>query len=433
MPGATLVFLNGTVNQTTENGTSETPLEAATEIEDRNASVVAHFRLTNSGSDVDRYNLSMLATELLTTAGINATFFPDNATLDPGAAQDVRVEAHLMNAALGDHGLVLHATSERGAEAVAAVALTVLDPEPEVAPEPEATNTTAPVNATVPVDTGRDPSIGKGTFLQDAAEGLGLDGPFDEHAEWVLLALFLLLLILLLFLVYLLAGARWVKVKVTPRHATVAPGQTAEFQVEVRNRRRRFNDALAYFDGDTSWKTGVLLQGDRAPRPLTSVGDEAAFSLDAKGDGPGLSGTMRVQAPVSAEDGEKDSVTLNVVPVDEEGHRRLRKAGKARVTVRAEDAAPAAPAAAPTGKPVIRMSRVTHEPTDPTPGERVMTTAVVENDGDATARLRVVLQLDGRDIEEEIVEVPPERARAVLFPWRAGSGSNKVRVQVYEA
>ena len=142
---------------------------------------------------------------------------------------------------------------------------------------------------------------------------------------------------------------------------------------------------------------------------------------------------MRVQAPVSAEDGEKDSVTLNVVPVDEEGHRRLRKAGKARVTVRAEDAAPAAPAAAPTGKPVIRMSRVTHEPTDPTPGERVMTTAVVENDGDATARLRVVLQLDGRDIEEEIVEVPPERARAVLFPWRAGSGSNKVRVQVYEA
>ena len=91
------------------------------------------------------------------------------------------------------------------------------------------------------------------------------------------------------------------------------------------------------------------------------------------------------------------------------------------------------PAVAPRGEAAVRMSSVTHEPQDPTPGEQVTTTAVVENDGDATARLRVVLQLDGRDIEEETIEVPAESARAVLFPWRAGRGSNKVRVQVYKA
>ena len=61
------------------------------------------------------------------------------------------------------------------------------------------------------------------------------------------------------------------------------------------------------------------------------------------------------------------------------------------------------------------------------------TTATVENDGDKTLRLRLVLQLDGTDAEEQTVEVPPRSARAVLFPWVADAGSNRVRVQVYLA
>ncbi|MGB1586949.1 MAG: hypothetical protein ACPHID_07895, partial [Thermoplasmatota archaeon] len=423
VPGASLrvdsAFL--VFNNTTTTFTN------AVEIEARNATGQMTFSLTNIGTDVDTYSWSVLAPEALEADGIQAILNQTNATLDPGSSIDFTVNLTLSNTPLGDQGIVVQATSERGATAVAGSTITIVDPAP---PEPEPTPTPTATTPPPQPEPGRDPLVGEGTFLQDAAEGMSLDAVFDDAAELVLLALAILLLILLIFLVFLLAGARWVKVTVTPRSQTIAPGETAEFQVQVRNRKRRFHDALAYFDGDATWKTGVLMQGQSAPKALTHAGEEAPFSLGAKDDETGeIEGTLRVQAPIDAGDGAQDDITLNVVPLDGDGHRTARRGSRAKVTVRTED--PAAAAAA--GKPDIRMADVRHEPHDPAPGEQVTTTVVLENDGTAAAKLRVVLQLDGRDLEQETVEVPSQGARAVLFPWRAGSGSNKVRVQVFEA
>lgn len=420
VPGAALAFAGGTI---TENGTS-TAASEETETFDANASLALSFTLTNSGTDADSYNLSLLAADALAQAGVNATLQPLNASLDPGETAQLNVTVQMTNATAKDHGIVVRATSLRGADAVAAMIIRVLEEEP---PAPVVNNTAAPPIDEPPAP-GRDPLIGEGTFLQDAAEGIGFDEAFDDLAELVFLALAVLLLVLLIFLIYFLAGARWVRVTVTPRRQTIAPGGTAEFQVQVRNRKSRFHDALAYFDGDANWRTGVLLRGDGAPKPLTRAGDETPLSLAGKEDSDGLTGTMRVQAPRGADQGETDAITLNVVPVDEDGHPRHRRAGKAKVTVRAED-----PSVGPSGPDAIRMSSVTHQPEHPAAGEQVTTTAVLENDGEETTRMRVVLQLDGKDIEEETVEIPPKRARAVRFPWRAGGGANRVAVQVYKA
>lgn len=410
--------------QETLNGTATTRQSLQLTTTDPNATVELAVRLQNTGSDVDvfQFNASV-------PAHANTTFEGLNVSLDPGETADVLVPVSLASAPVRQHDVLLHLDSQRGVDTTTVLTIDVQAP-PAVAAPP--TSTTAPP---VNVSTGRMPAVGGGTFLQTAAEGIGFDGPFGEHAETVLVAVVLLVLVLLVFLAMAVAGRHWFDIKVTPRHITASPGQTAEFQVKVRNRKRRYHDALAYFDGDPSWKTGLLLKpnsGGAVP-PLTAPADEAELAISARDQpGDGLDGTLRVQVPASAGHDQVDDVVLNIVPV-EEGRATGRHRARAKVRVRADNpGVPAAPAATPDAPPV-RLSGVTHEPREPDIGDPVTTTATLENDGAATIRLRVVLQLDGREHAEQTVEVPSHAARAVVFPWTAGSGNNRVRVQVYMA
>ena len=432
---AIVVFTGGTITETV-NGTSEArdftgPTVTTT---DGNATVVFDLVLENTGSDVDTFNLSIGAQDLLDGANVSATLSAESVTLDPGTNTTLTVTAVADDASPVELGILVTVNSTRGAETAGIGFLAIEAPAPTPTPTATPTPTPTPTPTATPTASGegRDPVVGEGTFLQDSAEALGFDDAFDDYAELVLLALVLLIVLLVVFLLIALAGGRWVRIEVTPKRVTARPGETAEFQVEVRNKKRRFHDALAFFDGDTTWKTGVLLKPEEGPavRPMTRPGDSSELSLSAR-DEPGdrMHGTIRVQVPEDAADSERDRLRLNVVPVDPAGRERHRKAGRADVIVKAERDAPAA---APSDVPV-RLSDVRHEPASPSEGDEVTTTATVENDGDKTLRLRLVLQLDGTDAEEQTVEVPPRSARAVLFPWVADAGSNRVRVQVYLA
>lgn len=83
--------------------------------------------------------------------------------------------------------------------------------------------------------------------------------------------------------------------------------------------------------------------------------------------------------------------------------------------------------------PAIELLRVTHDPQAPRAGDDVWTTAVLRNNGHTHQSVRAVLVVDGVSQEDETLQVPAKRRVKVRFPWTAGRGENRVKVQVFEA
>ncbi len=460
VPGVALFLVNATLNETiprelAEGRTTLTDLNASEDLITRdrvlfgdsvstyakNATITYNLLIANNGTDLDTYNLTLLmpgVTDVNGTivdgSGQMRTLTPENVTLAPGTVANVTLTIALLDADAATYASVIEVLSARNATTSLGVQVERMNITFAPVEPVEPTKPTQPTNTT---SDGRDPVGGLG-FLTPAAEALGFDEVFGDWAELVLLALILLVVILLIFLILALIGGRWVSVKVSPKTLTAGPGETAEFSVQIRNRKNRFRGALARFEQDAGWKTGVLLRNEdgSAIAPLMEPGSDRELGLGAKNDeGNTLEGTLRVKVPEDAGDHEQGHVSLNVVPVGDDGHERPRKGGRARIKVISD--APGAPAvtASPRSQSVpVRLSTVEHVPQTPAAGDVVTTTATLANDSDSrTLRLRVVLQLDGEDGDEEIVEVPPHAARAVVFRWLADEGSNRVRVQVFEA
>ncbi len=458
VPGAALFVVDATVNETiprelAQGRTTLTDLNASEDLVTRdrvvlgdsvktyakNATITYRLLLVNNGTDLDTYTLSLPASSV---AAVNGTIVdgskqtrvldPANIELAPGAVANVTLSIKLLNADAAKYGSLVHVVSGRNATADAGVLVERLNItfQPATTPTPPGPAPTEPTD-----DAERDPVAGLG-FLTPAAEALGFDEVFGDWAELVLLALLLLLLVLVVFLVLALVGNRWVRVRVSPKTITASPGETAEFNVQIHNRKKRFRGALARFEQDAGWKTGVLLRNEdgSAIAPLMEPGADRELGLAGKNDsGDVLKGTIRVRVPENAGDHDQGHVTLNVVPVGDDGRERPRKGSHARVKVVSE--APEAARTSSHGQHVpVRLSRVEHVPENPAAGDVVTTTATLANDSDSqTLRLRVVLKLDGEEGDDEIVELPPHAARAVVFRWLADEGSNRVSVQVYEA
>ncbi len=395
--------------------------------------------LENTGTDVDTYRLDLVdplvdevGDTVVDDAQQDQALDVANVTLDPGATANVTLTITLRDAEAGKYATVVEVVSDRNATASAGVVVERLElpfaPEEEEEPEPTPEPEPEPEE-----EEEREPVAGL-DFLTPAAEAMGFDEAFGDWAELVLLALILLLVLVVVFLLLALLGSRWVAVRVTPKTLTARPGETAEFQVEVRNRRKRFRGALASFERDPGVKAGVLLRGEdgSALDPLMDAGEERELALAGKDQRGGtLEGTLRVQLPDDMAEGERGEVTLNVVPIADDGRSKPRKGSRARVRVVTAGDGSAKPA---RGGVPVRLSEVRHEPQNPQANDVVTTTATLANDSDAeTLRFRVVLQLDGEEADEETVEVPPRSARAVVFRWLADEGSNRVRVQVYPA
>lgn len=401
---------------------------------DGNASVSFAYRVTNTGTDLDNFTLAIfdptigevgdtVVDETGQARALNRTFVE----LPPGESASFTLTVDLEDAAPNKYATVVRLTSERNASAEAGVLLERLALPFD---DPEEPNVPPSGNGTTTDDSERDPVGGLG-FLTPAAEALGFDKAFGDYAELVLLALLLLLLVLVVFLLLVLVRGKWVSLKVTPRSIEAGPGETAEFQVQVRNRRRRFRGALARFEQEPGWKTGVLLRSEDgdAIEPLMDEGSDRELGLSGRSEpGDMLEGTLRVRVPDDVSEGERGHVSLSVVPIGDNGNERPGRGGKARVRVVTSGGGARA-----KGIPV-RLREVRHDPEAPMAGDVVTTTATLANDSDDQAmRLRVVLQLDGEDADEEIVDLPPRSARGVVFRWLADEGSNRVRVQVYEA
>lgn len=313
-------------------------------------------------------------------------------------------------------------------------------------------------------------------WLTPTAETTGFDSLFGRFAEVVLLGLLVLLLVLLVFLVMMLARTAWVEVEVRPRRRSVNPGESAEFQVRVKNRKKAPRAASANYTASKAWQSGLKMNradGTNA-EAVDRPGQSTRFEMTPrKEEGDHFEGTLRIDVPEDAA-GEQADLDLNVIPYDDvdEAHPkrgdrakvsvvakgkkpRLRRKGKVRPRIAepgteapeplgpptrpatVEDAdGPEPPQAPPTplaaGTPQVRLADVRHDPPTPVPGQQVETAARLRNDGDGDTRLRVVLMVAGEPVGEQRLALGARSEATVTFPWTAQSGDNRVRVRVFK-
>lgn len=365
-----------------------------------NATVTFDLLVSNTGTDPD---VVALATPPKPAGVADVRVNPQSLSLDAGRLAPVTVTVTLSGPAPKDILLPVTATSVRGgtAQTTLTVKLTAVAPPAPVerTPVPEALKVLTPL-----------------------AEGLHLDDALGEYAELALLLFFLLLAVAVVFLAMFLVRKPYVAVSVSPKRAIVTPGNAAEFRVEVASRRRRLGPARGTLHADgAAFPAALSLAGSRR-------GLEEPVDLDLPAQP--VEGTLRVQVPEDATDKDRQVVEVDVVPLAEDGTPMPSHRGRAKVEVKAQ---PSARSATYASARDIQLAEVRHSPPNPRPGAPVSTAATIHNDGAATAALRVVLQLDGKAVAEERVEVPPRGSRQVTLAWTAGAGRNQVKVQVFLA
>ncbi|MGB0653080.1 MAG: hypothetical protein ACPGQL_07745 [Thermoplasmatota archaeon] len=396
--------------------------------DDPDATLVYNLEIENTGTDTDTLTFDTPTV----TGSADVTLEPASLTLEPGQTGTVQVTLALRDAS-GHVHVDLQASSLRGATLEGAVMVDVA---------------TAGGGGS---GGERDPVLSSPAVLTDAAEALGFDEVFEDWAEVVLLALIVLLLLLLLFLLLFLPRRRWIAVTVEPRSLRAAPGETAEFHVRVRNRKKRQRPALARLsNAGPDWKAGILLERPGDTEAATAGGEAKLYLDRKKEEGDAYEGTVRVQVPADAEQG-RHQWELDVVPLDDDGLERPRKGDSVKLKlktlkVQAEDALAAAAAlddayddgptaadrdAAP--KSGVEILAVTHQPAKPLAGDLVTTSVQLVNH-DATPReLRVVLARDHQSLAEGEATVDARETVTFALDWFADAGRNDVTAQVYEA
>lgn len=362
--------------------------------EDQNADIRFDLRVFNDGTDPETVGLAVQGAP---QTGVNVILSRAETTLLPGEDAAFNVVVRLANV-LNNTSVDVVATGSAGGSARMTLAVQVN--------APSATSARTPVPA----------ALG---FLTPAVESLGLDGPLGAYAELALLAVLVLLLVVLIFLLLFLRRGPWVRVQLNPRHAVVAPGSVAQFQVEFVGKGDD-RSANARVEGE-GWPAGLSV-ADRS----AAVGETLPIQAPK---GQGLPGVVRVEVPHEAEPKTRRKIHIEATPVVD-GEEVPKRRGRATAIVQA---GLSGDGAADLDRLDVHLVGLQHDPVRPAAGATVVTTATLRNAGSAPARMRVVLLLDGKSAREERVEIAPDSSVEVRLPWTATAGSTKVKVQAFLA
>jgi hypothetical protein len=85
------------------------------------------------------------------------------------------------------------------------------------------------------------------------------------------------------------------------------------------------------------------------------------------------------------------------------------------------------------GKTVLQLLNVTHWPTTFSPGERILTSFNLANNGTIAARnVKVFFYLNGKQKNKVEVTLPAGNIADIQIPWIAEKGKNHVRIRIKE-
>jgi len=85
------------------------------------------------------------------------------------------------------------------------------------------------------------------------------------------------------------------------------------------------------------------------------------------------------------------------------------------------------------GKTLLQLENVTHWPTTFNPGEKIITSFNITNNGSIPARnVKIFFYLNGKQKNKVEVTLPAGNIADIQIPWIAEKGKNQVRIRVKE-
>ena len=238
-------------------------------------------------------------------------------------------------------------------------------------------------------------------FFDSAAQSLGLNDIFGTDGKFVLLILLVVIILFFLIILAIVLTTKSVRIICTDRIKEIESTQKAIFEVTLKNPYK---------------KTQSYEIEARQPTPSSKweiTLDPTTTTIEGR-----ASKTFQVIVTPTdtAESKEWTQVTISV-----------KKTGKKKkesidlVTMMKE------------GKTLLHLQNVSHWPTTFNPGEKVITSFNLTNNGTIAARnVKVFFYLNGKQKNKVEVTLAAGNIADIQIPWIAEKGKNQVHIRVKE-
>lgn len=267
------------------------------------------------------------------------------------------------------------------------------------------------------------------TRLCDAANDAGLDALFGDYADIGALVLGLFLVIFLIVAVVWLFRRPSARPRLTvtmkDQLRETVPGGSVQLVCEVENRRKRTGTDVTADWGQlpAGWTAAAfaalhLPSGFSAPQ---IVGPDQPLRLSSGKKGANKATlAVQVKAPMDASERDTFDVRVKVVPRTR-GRPRPRRGKNLEYTVFVT-----------SGRPVLQIKNVSHDPPRIESGHLVRTRATLSNGGEAEAReVGVSFLLNDQTVARKVLPVvPAHEETSVEFEWVPSTGENRIRIAI---
>ncbi len=239
-------------------------------------------------------------------------------------------------------------------------------------------------------------------FFDSVAQTLGLNDIFGS--EGGMAVLLILLVVIILFFIIILAfvlTSKPVHIICTDRIKEIDPTEQAVFAVTLKNPYKKT-------------QTYEIEAPQTAPSSKWVIGiDPATIVLEGRS-----SKTIQIIVTPTDAAGPKEWTQVTV---------SVKKAGKkkkqsiALMTMMKE------------GQTLLQLQNVSHWPSSFSPGEKIITSFKLSNDGTISARnVKIFFYLNGKQKNKVEVTLPAGNIADIQIPWIAEKGKNQVRIRVKE-
>ncbi len=238
-------------------------------------------------------------------------------------------------------------------------------------------------------------------LFDNLAKNLGLNEIFGQYGAIVLVSLLMIIILFLLIILALVLTIKPVQIICTDRIKEIEPTQNAVFEVLLKNpgkKTQSYELDAQPTTNSSKWicsiePTSLAIEG-RATKPVQII----------------VTPTEKTQAK------EWSKIKLQV--------KKTGKKNTASITLLAM---------IKEGKTVLQIQNVSHWPREFSPGEKVITSFNLSNNGTIAARsITVFFYLNGKQKNKVELSLPAANIADIQIPWIAEKGKNKVRIRVKE-
>jgi hypothetical protein len=238
-------------------------------------------------------------------------------------------------------------------------------------------------------------------FFKSTANSLGIDDMFGSKAPYVLAGILAILIILIILILIFILRRKSVKIICTERIQEIDPSEEAIFDITLNNptRKTKTYEITSKISPESSkWQTAT---------------DVEKITIAARSSKQIL---LVAKPEETVESNDWTEIKLNVSVSGK------KKSEEITTMVMAKD-----------GKTILRIKNVFSWPREFKEGDRIVTSFILENKGNISARnVKVILFTNGKQKNKVEVTIPRGGYAEIKIPWIALKGKNDLELKAIE-